>query len=134
VPVAGLLHDYAAVELAGNRFAVLPTPGHTNGSITLLAEIDGRRAAFSGDLIAAPGKVWSLAATQWSYNGAEGVAASVPSLVLLKDEQPDVLLPSHGEPMLDPGAAIDLLVARLWALLQDRGEESAPVQIHGAAL
>ncbi len=122
VPVAGVLHDYAAPVFAGVAFRVLPTPGHTPGSISLLAEIDGRRVAFTGDLIAAPGKVWSLAATQWSYNGAEGVAAGIPSLVSLKEQAPDVLLPSHGNPMDRPGEAIDLLVERLWALLRDRGQ------------
>ena len=124
VPVAGLLGDYSSREFAGVRFTVLPTPGHTTGSITLLADVDGQRAAFSGDLIAAPGQVWSLAATQWSYNGAEGVAASIASLISLKGQCADVLLPSHGEPMRETARAIDLLIERLWGLLQDRGEHS----------
>lgn len=122
VSVAGLLYDYAKIEFAGQMFTVLPTPGHTTGSITLLAEIDGARCAFTGDLIYGPGKLWSLAATQWSYNGAEGAAASIPSLVTLKAQAPDRLLPSHGAIMDDPGPAIDQLVARLWQLLQDRGQ------------
>lgn len=124
VPVAGLLGDYSSWTFAGTRFTVLPTPGHTTGSITLLADVDGQRVAFSGDLIAAPGQVWSLAATQWSYNGAEGVAASIASLVSLKGQQAAVLLPSHGAPMRDPALAIDLLIERLWRLLVDRGEHS----------
>src|SRR5690606_13431397 len=105
-----------------HEFYVLPTPGHTTGSLSLLAEIDGRRTAFTGDLIAAPGKVWSLAATQWSYNGAEGVAASVPSLADLKAGGPGVLLPSHGLPIVSPTPAIDLLVERLGELLRQRGQ------------
>ncbi|MBN1964809.1 MAG: MBL fold metallo-hydrolase, partial [Anaerolineae bacterium] len=122
VPVAGLLRDYAAVEFAGIRFTVWPTPGHTLGSISLLAEIDGALCAFTGDLIYGPGKLWSLAATQWSYNGVEGVAASIPSLVSLKTQNPERLLPSHGAVMDDPAAAIDPLIERLWALLRDRGQ------------
>jgi glyoxylase-like metal-dependent hydrolase (beta-lactamase superfamily II) len=122
VSVAGTLKDYARYTFGDHSFEVVPTPGHTTGSITLLADIDGRRVAFSGDLIAAPGKVWSLAATQWSYNGAEGAAASVASLLELKDRRPDLLLPSHGAPMDEPDAAIDLLVERLWALLRERGD------------
>jgi glyoxylase-like metal-dependent hydrolase (beta-lactamase superfamily II) len=122
VPVTGLLRDHAVVEFAGQSFMVLPTPGHTTGSVSLLAEIDGMRCAFTGDLIYGPGKIWSLAATQWSYNGAEGVAASIPSLVALKSQRPDRLLPSHGLVMDDPRTAIDLLVTRLWQLLQDRGQ------------
>jgi glyoxylase-like metal-dependent hydrolase (beta-lactamase superfamily II) len=124
VPVSGLLGDYSSWEFSGVRFTVLPTPGHTTGSLTLLADVDGKRWAFSGDLIAAPGQVWSLAATQWTYNGAEGVAASIASLISLKGQCADVLLPSHGEPMDQPALAIDLLIDRLWKLLQDRGENS----------
>lgn len=122
IPVAGLLRDYDTVEFAGLSLTVLPTPGHTLGSITLLAAVDGARCAFTGDLIYAPGKLWSLAATQWSYNGAEGVAASIPSLVALKAHTPDRLLPSHGVVMDDPAPAIDQLLARLWQLLCDRGQ------------
>lgn len=120
VKIDGTLQDYE-VRIFGDRaFTVVPTPGHTIGSITLLSEIDGKRCAFTGDLIAAPGQVWSLAATQWTYNSAEGVAASIASLLDLKERQPDLLLPSHGEVMNDPTTAIDPLVDRFWQLLQLR--------------
>jgi glyoxylase-like metal-dependent hydrolase (beta-lactamase superfamily II) len=120
VPVYGTLQDYATLRFGALTLKVIPTPGHTPGSLSLLVELDGQRVIFSGDLIAAPGKVWSLAATQWSYNGAEGVAAAVASLLDLKTYTPDMLLPSHGEPMAHPTGAIDLLVARLWSLLRAR--------------
>ncbi|MFO7321166.1 MAG: MBL fold metallo-hydrolase [Chloroflexota bacterium] len=122
VPVHGTLEDYATYELGGLRFRVLPTPGHTPGSITLWLELHGQRLAFTGDLIAAPGKLWSLAATQWSYNGAEGIPMTIASLLDLAEREPDLLLPSHGEVMGEPQAAIDLLVSRLWKLLQLRGQ------------
>lgn len=120
VAIQGTLHDYARVEIGGRFFEVIPTPGHTTGSISLLTEIDGLKVAFTGDLIAAPGKVWSLAATQWTYNGAEGIAATIASLIDLKRRCPDMLLPSHGEPILEPGPAIDLLVERLTQMLTAR--------------
>jgi glyoxylase-like metal-dependent hydrolase (beta-lactamase superfamily II) len=122
VAIDGTLEDYATYEFGSYRFTIVPTPGHTVGSITLLAEIGGVRAAFTGDLIAGPGKVWSLAATQWSYNGAEGAAAGIASLLDLKERKPDILLPSHGEPLMQPEPAIDLLVDRFWQLLQLRGQ------------
>ena len=65
---------------------VLPTPGHTMGSVTYLLERGGERIAFTGDLIYAPGKVWSLAATQWSYTQNEGPAMTVLSAILLGRE------------------------------------------------
>src|SRR5215213_401668 len=58
VSVDGTLQDYATCSFGGRDFTIQPTPGHTIGSITLLAEIDGKKVAFTGDLIAAPGKVW----------------------------------------------------------------------------
>ncbi len=121
VPVAGALKDYSVHRFGGLTFTVIPTPGHTTGSITLLLELDGQRLAFSGDLIAAPGKTWSMSATQWTYNGAEGVAAGTASLLDLKERQPDLLLPSHGDTMTEPAAAIDALADRLVQLLQLRG-------------
>jgi glyoxylase-like metal-dependent hydrolase (beta-lactamase superfamily II) len=99
VPVEGTLRDYGQYWFEDRAFTVVPTPGHTIGSITLLTEADGQRLAFTGDLIYSAGKVWSLAATQWSYNGGEGIAGSILSLLDLKERQPDLLLPSHGEPM-----------------------------------
>ena len=120
VPVHDTLRDYATLRFDATELTVLPTPGHTTGSISLLATVDGRRVAFTGDLIYAPGKVWSLASTQWSYNGAEGVAASVASLLDLRERRPEALLPSHGEPMYRPGRGIDLLVSRFRRLLRER--------------
>ena len=113
VPVAGTLHDYQTLTFGGTTFTVVPTPGHTTGSISLMADIDGSRLAFTGDLIAAPGKIWSLAATQWTYNGGEGLPASMLSLLDLQRRQPERLLPSHGEPIDDPAPAIELLVEKL---------------------
>jgi glyoxylase-like metal-dependent hydrolase (beta-lactamase superfamily II) len=120
VPISGTLDDYREYRFGGFDLTVIPTPGHTTGSVTLLAQLDGRRVAFTGDLIAGPGKLWSLAATQWSYNGAEGVAATLASLLDLKERAIDLLLPSHGEPMAEPAPAIDLLCERLWQLLRQR--------------
>ncbi|HEX8683640.1 MAG TPA: MBL fold metallo-hydrolase [Ardenticatenaceae bacterium] len=129
VPIAGTLTDYSTFPFGPYSFTVVPTPGHTIGAVSLLGEVDGQRVAFTGDLIAAPGKVWSLAATQWTYNRAEGVPSTIASLLDLKERAPGLLLPSHGEPMEEPEAAIDLLVERLWALLQGRGENPRLFQL-----
>lgn len=120
VPISGTLEDYRDYSFANQDFTVLPTPGHTIGSISLCSQIDGNRVVFTGDLIFAPGKVWSMAGTQWSYNGAEGVPYTILSLLSLKEKQPSCLLPSHGEVMKDPAHAIDLLVERLQSLLKFR--------------
>ncbi|MBI5031692.1 MAG: MBL fold metallo-hydrolase [Chloroflexi bacterium] len=122
ISIAGTLHDYATLRFGGHAFTIVPTPGHTTGSITPLANIDGQRVAFVGDLISAPGKVGSMAATQWTYNGAEGVPMTILSVLDLKEREPNLLLPSHGVPMNEPAAAIELLVLRLRELLNLRHE------------
>ena len=120
VPFYQTLQDYAKPTINGLEFTIIPTPGHTIGSITLMAALDGKQVAFSGDLIYAPGKVWSLAATQWSYNGGEGLALSTLSLLDLKERNPDLLLPSHGEVMEEPIKAMNLLIERLTGLMKQR--------------
>jgi glyoxylase-like metal-dependent hydrolase (beta-lactamase superfamily II) len=113
VPVHDSVPEYRRRAYAGIDVEVLPTPGHTTGSVTYVIERDGRRLAFTGDLIYAPGKVWSLAATQWSYVENEGPAIAVLSCLQLAGRDLDLLLPSHGEPMDDPAGALRLLAGRL---------------------
>ena len=60
---AAPLPDYGRMRFGGIEVFVLPTPGHTTGSVSILVETEEGTAAFTGDLIYAPGKVWSLAAT-----------------------------------------------------------------------
>jgi glyoxylase-like metal-dependent hydrolase (beta-lactamase superfamily II) len=129
VPIAGTLLDYETRLFGVNNITVLPTPGHTTGSISFLVEWNGQRILFNGDLIYGPGKVVSLSATQWTYNGAEGVAAGLASLLDLQDRQLDLLLPSHGDPIDNPQQAIGLLVERFWELLQRRKQNPRLFQL-----
>lgn len=120
VPVTSTVPEYRSGVYHGVRVEVHPTPGHTTGSVSYVVERDGRRLAFTGDLIHSPGKVWSLAATQWSYTENEGPAMTVLSCYLLQQERPSVLLPSHGEPMGDPHAALELLAKRMQEYVDQR--------------
>ena len=65
--MAGGVAEYRTRAYGAVEAYALPTPGHTAGSVTYLLERGGRRLAFCGDLVHGDGKVWSLAATQWSY-------------------------------------------------------------------
>ncbi|WP_262406168.1 MBL fold metallo-hydrolase [Protaetiibacter sp. SSC-01] len=120
VPVHGTVPEYRWWTVGGVDVRPLPTPGHTVGSVSYLVHRDGERLAFTGDLIYAPGKVWSLAATQWSYTATEGPAMAVLSCHLLADERPDRLLPSHGDVMTDAVAALTLLAERMNAYVDSR--------------
>src|SRR5215831_18462973 len=106
VPVAAKLIDYERFPWGDRQVLVAPTPGHTLGSVTLFLEVDGRRAAFCGDLLHSPGKVLTLYDLQYHYGNYEGLDASVLSLDAILDEKPEVLCPSHGAPLTDPVPAI----------------------------
>jgi glyoxylase-like metal-dependent hydrolase (beta-lactamase superfamily II) len=120
IPVHGTVPEYRLFEPGGVPLRPIPTPGHTTGSVTYLLDRAGTRFAFTGDLIHSPGKVWSLAATQWTYTGNEGPAMAVLSCYLLGDEKPDVLLPSHGRPMADAVDALALLATNLQHYVDSR--------------
>jgi glyoxylase-like metal-dependent hydrolase (beta-lactamase superfamily II) len=120
VPVTGVVPEYRELELGGHRLLVLPTPGHTPGSVSYLVRDGPELVAFTGDLIYAPGKVWSLAATQWTYTGDEGPAMTVLSCLLLRRQRPALLAPSHGEPITEAEAALGLLAERMQAYVDSR--------------
>jgi glyoxylase-like metal-dependent hydrolase (beta-lactamase superfamily II) len=123
VPIHGVVPEYRPARFGGFEVTAVPTPGHTPGSVSYLVDVDGRRLAFTGDLITAPGKVWSLAATQWTYTGIEGLGATILSGLDLLDRSPDRLLPAHGDPIDEPAPAIRALNDRLQRLIDLRSPE-----------
>ncbi|MDT0378235.1 MBL fold metallo-hydrolase [Streptomyces sp. DSM 42041] len=126
VPVTGTVAEYRTRRYGPLDVHTLPTPGHTVGSVSYLVDIGGRRLALVGDLIHGEGRLWSLAATQWAYTGfhenagLEGVAATVLSCLQLLEHGPEMLLPSHGEPVTDPPRAVGRLRTHLQELLDTR--------------
>ena len=115
-----------ATYRGGDRFTwgpasirVLDTPGHTDGSVTYLVEVDSRRVAFCGDALYDEGQVWDVHSLQkgtqtTDYHGFLGARPQlVESLGRIKAAKPEALVPSHGKVMRQPAKAIDALVARL---------------------
>jgi glyoxylase-like metal-dependent hydrolase (beta-lactamase superfamily II) len=113
IPVDAVLADYETFSWRGHQFFVLPAKGHTLGSSALLARIDGRLVAFTGDLMAAGGKLYQLHAMEYTYGCMEGVLFTLQSIQALRKRRPDVCLPSHGETVADVAADIDRLERRL---------------------
>jgi len=113
IPLAGLLQDYSNFRWNGRDVFVLPTPGHTPGAVTLVTTVDGKKAAFSGDLMHSPGKVHTLYDMQYNYGGSEGVDMAVFSLSRLRELKPELLCPSHGSPLKDPDSGIGQTIDRL---------------------
>ena len=98
---------------------VLETPGHTDGSVTYLVDVDDKRFAFSGDLIYDEGKLWELYSLQKGqqtsdYHGFLGAREELKeSLEKVRQASPTALVPTHGVVMNDPNRAIDALLERL---------------------
>ncbi len=113
LPIARALADHERVSWAGGEFEVVPSPGHTKGSISLLASIDGGPAAFTGDLIAGEGRVPTLHDLQWQYGMPDAVGAALHSVTALAGRGPRRLLPSHGAPMDDGPTALRSLAGNL---------------------
>src|SRR6516225_7378524 len=86
---------------------------HALGSSALLANIDGRLVAFTGDLFCAGGKLYQLHAVEYTYGSMEGVLFTLQSVQALHKRRPDLCLPSHGEPITEVAADIDRLQRRL---------------------
>ncbi len=94
---------------------ILETPGHTDGSVTYLVDVDKQRFAFSGDLIYDEGKIWELYGLQkgqqtTDYHGFLGAREELKeSLEKVRQSSPTALVPTHGVVMKNPDAAIDKL-------------------------
>jgi glyoxylase-like metal-dependent hydrolase (beta-lactamase superfamily II) len=127
VPVNGVLKDFQTWVWKGLEFFVLPTPGHTVGSISLICEIDEKKIAFVGDLLHSPGKVLTLYDLQYNYSETDGLEAEILSLRNLMRRTPEVLFSSHGKPMNDADEALSLTKENLTKYFSLRNNGLLPV-------
>ena len=109
----------AQIAWGSASLTVLETPGHTDGSVTYLVDVDDKRFAFSGDLIYDEGKLWELYSLQKGqqtsdYHGFLGARDELKeSLEKIRQASPTTLIPTHGAVMDNPDKAIDALLDRL---------------------
>jgi glyoxylase-like metal-dependent hydrolase (beta-lactamase superfamily II) len=124
VPVAATVKPGAEIAWHEAKITVLGTPGHTDGSMSYLVDVDGRKTVFCGDAIYDAGKIWELYSLQkgfqrgtrriGDYHGFLGAQdALIESLGRIKAVGADVFVPSHGNIMNEPAAAVDKLLAQL---------------------
>ncbi len=113
IPVDEILEDYEVFTWRGYEFYILPAKGHTLGSSALIVTIDGRRVAFTGDLMATGGKLYQLHAMEYHYGGMEGVLFTLQSIQALAKQRIEAGYPSHGESITAVAADIDKLQRRL---------------------
>jgi glyoxylase-like metal-dependent hydrolase (beta-lactamase superfamily II) len=125
VPVTLRMRDGARLRWQDLEIEVLPTPGHTRGSITLLVDVDGCLVAFCGGLIHSAGHVPTLYDLHWDYSNPDGIDCALHSVRRLREIGPDVLAPAHGVPMTDPDGALAELEDNLGALRAVAGRRFA---------
>ena len=127
VQMARTLRDGETFEWEGVRIEALATPGHTEGSLSYIVDCEGKRVAFTGDLIHGPGQLWEFHSLQkrfpgmrgdyWGFGGAaEELLASLDRVL---EKRPDVLVPSHGFIIDNPTRAVAELKQNLRAAMDN---------------
>jgi len=121
LPVTRAVDDGEVIEWEGYRIRVVGLPGPLHGAVAYLLE-GAAPVCFSGDYLYGPGQFYELYPFQSDYLDVHGFRgepnALEASLGALRDCGAAVLVPSHGEIMRDPAAAIALTLDRLHAVQQ----------------
>lgn len=119
LPVDEVHGDGDIIEWGAARISVISTPGHTDGSLSYIVDVDGERTVFCGDTIYDEGKVWEVYSLQkgtatTDYHGFVGSRDELTnSLKRIRECRTSRLVPSHGVIMENPDRAIEKLVNRL---------------------
>ena len=96
------------VELGEIRFRVVPTPGHAEGHVAFVVEIDGAVNAFTGDALFPEGRI--LLQDTWDCD----VPSALRSVERLATYRPERLLAGHLPPVLaDAGRHIGMALERI---------------------
>lgn len=128
LPVSRWVKDGDEIQWGGLKFRVLETPGYTRGSVSYVTELDGKKIAFTGDLIYGDGKILDLYSFQDAipeaqirgYHGyGSRLAGLVAGLEKVAAEKPDLLIPARGPVIRNPQQAIDRLTGRVQALYRN---------------
>lgn len=131
VQVARALPDGDVMAWGPVTITAISTPGHTDGSLSYLVEADGRRFAFTGDLVYASGQVWDVFSLQkgvgmMDYHGFMGARHDViRSLERLRDAGADILIPAHGGIMPDVAGVVSATSASLESCFECYADISA---------
>lgn len=125
VKVSRWVEDGDEIEVGGQKFKVISTPGFTRGAVSYIATDGKRKLAFTGDLIYGDGQILDLYSFQdaipeakvGGYHGYGGrLAQLISSLQKVRAEKPDVLVPARGPLIARPAQKIDRLISRVQAL------------------
>ena len=103
VPVTGVLRDHDVIRLAGLEVEVVPLPGATitQVGLELLLAANESRIVLCAETIHSHGRVARMAPLQYGYNDLPGAWNVIQAVRELRRRDPEALLPSLGEPILE---------------------------------
>jgi len=104
-----------AIELCGLSLRLIKIPGHTPGSLAVMAEIDGKKALFTGDALNPQGNaLFDSVSLGWQGDIMFSREAIVNSMMHLMKVAPDadMIMPGHGKVCLRNGGAMIRLAAQ----------------------
>jgi len=125
MPVSRTVKDGDTIVWRDLSIRVLETPGYTRGAVSYLLDLNGKKIAFTGDLIRDDGKLEDLFSLQdaipeakiGGYHGWAGrLGQLMASLDKIAAEKPDLLVPLRGPLIRDPLPAIRRLQDRIRAV------------------
>jgi glyoxylase-like metal-dependent hydrolase (beta-lactamase superfamily II) len=119
--VRGTLDEGTRIETDAGPLRALHTPGHSPDHFSF--HLESEAAVFCGDLMAGG------LDTSWVGAPDGDLDAYLGSLERLRALRPRVILPAHGEPVVEPTAAIDRYVAHR----NDRERQVLAALARGAA-
>jgi glyoxylase-like metal-dependent hydrolase (beta-lactamase superfamily II) len=100
----------------GYELSCIETPGNSPGSMSYLLKKEGKWIAFSGDVILDGAKMHNFFDSEWDYGFGAGFRALYNSAALLRDFHPVILLPSHGNIILNPETELKTYIGKLFNL------------------
>ncbi|UWU75817.1 hypothetical protein N2603_38625 [Bradyrhizobium huanghuaihaiense] len=111
-----MLFSKTMALLSGGNTSSASCRQSTYGMIALIAEVDGKKIAFIGDLMTRGGKLYQLHAMEYAHGDLLGVEFTMQSILALKKEGPEAAYPSHGAPISEVKADVERLESRLETL------------------
>lgn len=113
VKVNACIRDNDEFSLSDINIKAVHTPGHTTGSMSYIVKSKGKTVAFVGDLLYDYGKVVNLYSLQLAngtatdYHGFLGAYKKLnQSLDKILEQNPHIIVPSHGIVITNPTKAI----------------------------
>ncbi len=105
IPIDRALKHLENFTWKGFEIECLETPGHSPGSMTYVITRNGKKFAFTGDLIHEGAKMVTWFDSEWDYGFAVGLDTLIKSVERMIAQNCDYLLPSHG-PIIDHSAQL----------------------------